>query len=64
MDVQHSIELAQTYFTNPHYLVVHFWDHATFLSPDTVNQTEPHIYHYTTFLEGVVGNMPSDLPCT
>ena len=47
MDVQWSNRLLQTYFANPDSLDVQCWIHATFLSPDTVNQTEAHVYHYT-----------------
>ena len=63
MDAQWSIGLAETYFTNPDYLVVQCRVNA-FLSPDTVNQTEPHVYHYTKFFEGVVGYMPLGFSCT
>ena len=43
-DVQWSVGLAQTYVTNPAYLVVQCWVYATFLLSDTVNQTESHFY--------------------
>ena len=41
---------AGVYLTNHDYSVVQCWVHATYLSPDTINQTGPHNYHYTTFL--------------
>ena len=49
MDVQWSIEFAQTYFTNPAYLVFQYWVHAAFYLPGTVNQTEIHACHYIRF---------------
>ena len=42
--------LAQIYVANPDYLVVQCWVHVTSLSPDTINETEPHVYHYTSSL--------------
>ena len=50
MDAQWSIGLAQTYFSSPDYSVVQDWIHATFLTPDTINQTQSPVYHYTKFL--------------
>ena len=47
MDVQWSLGLAQTDSANPDYLVVQCLVCDMFLSPDTVNKTEPHVYHYT-----------------
>ena len=64
MDVQQSLVLAWTYFANPDYLVVQCWSHAMHLSLDTINQTEPHTYHYTRFFEGTMGYMPFSIPCT
>ena len=62
-DVQQSMGLAQTYFTNPDYLVLQCWVCAIYIytyiyiyiSPDTINQTEPQTFHYTKFFEGAVG---------
>ena len=50
MDAQQSTGMAWTYFANPDYLVLQCWVHATFLSSDTINQTESHVYHYINFL--------------
>ena len=58
MDVQWTTGFAWTYFTSPDYSVVPSWIHAAFLPPDTINQTEPHVYQYTNFIKGVVGYMP------
>ena len=49
-DVQWSMGLAQTYLPNPNYLGVQYWGPAMYLSPDIINQIDPHTYHYTTFL--------------
>ena len=63
MDVQQTVGLAQISFTNPEYLVVQTGVHDPFLSPDAVRQTESNVYHYTKFLEGMVGYMPLSFPC-
>ena len=64
MDVQWLIGFTETYFDNPDYLLVQCWVCATFLSPDTMNQTESYVYNYTTFFEGTVGYTPLGFPCT
>ena len=56
MDMQWSVGLAWTYFANPDHIVVQCWVHATYSFPDTMNQTQPHTYHYTKFLEGSFGH--------
>ena len=63
MDTQCPIELEWTYFASPDYLVVSWWLHCAFFCPDTCNPTKPNIYHYTKFLEGVVGYTLSHVPC-
>ena len=62
MVLQQSIGWMQTYFVNHDYLVVQDWLYATFLSPDTVNQTESHVCH-CTFFYCAVGYPPLGLPC-
>ena len=47
IEAQWSRVFAQTYFTNPDYLVVQCWIHSSFLSPDKINQTEPHVQWVT-----------------
>ena len=44
IDTTQSIAFAHTYFAHHAYLVVQSWVHATYLFPDTVYQTGPHIY--------------------
>ena len=63
MYMQWSMALAWTYFVNPS-LVAQCCVCATCLSPDTINQIEPHTYHYTKFFEGVVGYIPLGIPST
>ena len=58
MAAQQLTWLAWTCFAIPEFLVVQNWIHATFSSSDTINLTEPPVYHYTKFLEGVVGYTP------
>ena len=40
MNAQWTTGFAQTYFANTDYMVVQGWIHATFLSPNIINQTE------------------------
>ena len=56
-------EFDMDLFTNPDYSLVQCWVHATVLSPDTINQTEPQTYHCTNFSEDAVGDMPFGIPC-
>ena len=63
MDVQQSTPLAHTYFTSPDYLAVQDRIHTTFIFPETINPTEPPVYHYTKFFNGVVDYTPLDIPC-
>ena len=42
-------------FVNPDYMAVQCWVHTTFLASDTVNQTKPHVYHYTQSSSGCSG---------
>ena len=63
MYAQCSIGLRQTLFTSPDYMVVQCWTHSTFLHPNTINTTEPNMYHYTKFFEGVVGYIILGFPC-
>ena len=56
--------MIQTYFTHPNYLVVQCWVHAMCLSPDTINQTGLHTYHYGNFFKEWVGCMPLGASCT
>ena len=44
--------LAQNHFAHPDYLVILCCVHATYISPDDINQTGPHTYHYATVLKG------------
>ena len=55
IDVLWSMGLTPTYFTHPDYLVVHCWIDATYLSPSTINQTGPQIYHCVKFFIGRKG---------
>ena len=58
MDATQSLGLVWTYFTYPDYLVVQCCVKTRYLSPDTVNQTGPQIYHYVKFFSKRVGCTP------
>ena len=45
-------------------MAVHGLINATLLYVDTINLTDPTVYHYTQFFEGAVGYMPLSIPCT
>ena len=56
------MDLAWTYLAHPNYLVVQCLVHMHYLSPDTVHQMGPQIYHYVNFFLGRVGYMPYSAP--
>ena len=64
MDEQCSICLSYTYFTGSGYLVVQCWVCATLFHPGMINPTEPMIYCYTKFFEGVMACTPLGFHCT
>ena len=64
MDALQSVDLAQTYFTDPDYLVFQCWVFTVYLSSDTVNQVEPQAYHYVTFFLGGWATCPLETHIT
>ena len=52
MDATQLVGLMWTYFTLSDYLVALGWISATFLSPNTINQTGLHMYQYLKFFWG------------
>ena len=63
MDAHWPAGLVQAYFASPDYSSVQDWIHATFLSPDSINLTEP-LYIIILSFQGAVGYMPLGIPCT
>ena len=62
-DATWSVDMAQTYFVHPDYLVVQSWVHATYLFHNIVNQMGPQMYHYVKFFLGRVGYSTLGAPC-
>ena len=50
-------------FTHPSYLVVQCCDHATYLSPNTINQMGPQTHHSIKFFLGRVSYITLGAPC-
>ena len=49
MDAIWAVGLAMIYFIHPDYMLMQSWIYTTCLYPDTISQTEPHVYHYVQF---------------
>ena len=63
MYVKQLVGLAQTNLSHIDYLIVQCLVCATYLSPDTVNEMEPHILHYVKFFLRWVRYTPLYTPC-